>query len=63
MRGVNAFDTGKLFSFRNDHIICINMIAPSQFGFNMKYFKDSGYMLYSFHNNFKMYFNQCFTYH
>ena len=29
MRGVNAFDTGKLFSFRNDHNICINMIATS----------------------------------
>ena len=30
MRGaVNAFDTGKLFSFRSDHLICINMITPS----------------------------------
>ena len=29
MRGVNAFDTGKLFSFRSDHIIYIRMIAPS----------------------------------
>ena len=27
--GVNAFDTGKLFSFRSDHLICINMITPS----------------------------------
>ena len=51
--GVNAFGTGKLFIFRSDHLICINMIA----------FKDSGFMLYSFRNNFKMYFNQYFTYH
>ena len=29
MRGVNASDTGKLFSFGSDHLICINMIAPS----------------------------------
>ena len=29
MRGVNTFDTGKLFSFRSDQLICINMIAPS----------------------------------
>ena len=27
--GVNAFGTGKLFIFRSDHLICINMIAPS----------------------------------
>ena len=27
--GVNASDSGKLFSFRSDRLICINMIAPS----------------------------------
>ena len=29
IKGVNAFDTGKLFSFRSDHLVCMNMIAPS----------------------------------
>ena len=28
-RGDNAFDTGKLFTFRSDHLVCVNMIAPS----------------------------------
>ena len=27
--GVNAFETGKMFSFRSGHLVCMNMIAPS----------------------------------
>ena len=27
--GVNAYDTGKLFSFRSDHLVCMNMVVSS----------------------------------